>query len=72
MTETMDERTSCRDDDLLRKYGGGYGGERARKQKVCDGCNSKIYGGDTVYLVDRYCYCSECVEETEYDDDNFG
>ncbi|MDR0992686.1 MAG: hypothetical protein LBL87_07320 [Ruminococcus sp.] len=74
MIETKELHNEFLSEDLIRKYGGENGGapEIGRKQRVCDGCYSKLYAGDTVYIIDRFCYCSECVEETEYDDDCCG
>jgi hypothetical protein len=71
MSVNYDIHKGMREDDLIRKYGR-YGDDGAgnEKTRLCDGCFSKIYAGDTVYLIDRFCYCSECVEETEYTDEN--
>lgn len=27
----------------------------------CDGCEERIYDGDSFYYVDGMCYCSECI-----------
>jgi hypothetical protein len=79
MSVNYDNYNQMREDDLIRKYGR-YGGdtyeegaaESGKTVKRCDGCASKIYTGDTVFIVDKLCYCAECVEETEYTNDCFG
>ncbi|MDR0975081.1 MAG: hypothetical protein LBL80_05265 [Ruminococcus sp.] len=38
---------------------------------ICDCCGSKIYPGDTVYIVDRAKYCEDCVEVSELEDNIF-
>jgi hypothetical protein len=80
MSVNYENYNEIREDDLIRKYGR-YGGDYTEpcgadsgvdSVKCCDGCRSKIYTGDTIYIVDRLCYCAECVEETEYESDCFG
>jgi hypothetical protein len=80
MSVNYESYNEIREDDLIRKYGR-YGGDEGFADcsdaeitaiKRCDGCASKIYTGDTIYIVDKLCYCAECVEETEYIDDCFG
>lgn len=37
---------------------------------VCDGCGSKIYPGETVFIVERQRFCESCVEVTEFEPGN--
>ncbi|MDR0987642.1 MAG: hypothetical protein LBL98_08135 [Ruminococcus sp.] len=38
------------------------------KPPVCFNCDSKIYPGETIYIIDNERYCEECVEVTECED----
>jgi hypothetical protein len=38
-----------------------------KRSPVCFNCGSKLYPGDTVYIIDRENYCEECVEVTEFE-----
>jgi hypothetical protein len=38
-----------------------------KQSPVCFNCGSKLYPGDTVYIIDRENYCEECVEVSEFE-----
>ncbi|MDR0904257.1 MAG: hypothetical protein LBM59_06455 [Ruminococcus sp.] len=40
----------------------------AQSKPVCFNCGSKIYPGDTIYIIDSERYCEECVEVVEFED----
>jgi ribosomal protein L24E len=38
-----------------------------QKQTLCDSCGSKIYPGDTIYIVEKQNFCESCTEVVEYE-----
>jgi hypothetical protein len=38
-----------------------------KSRPVCFNCGSKLYPGDTIYIIDRENYCEECVEVSEFE-----
>ncbi|MDR0946173.1 MAG: hypothetical protein LBM87_00295 [Ruminococcus sp.] len=63
MWDLYNESLRDRYEDMERKYNPE---NHLEQQPRCSSCSSKIYPGDTIYTVDRFVYCAECVEESEY------
>jgi RNase P subunit RPR2 len=38
-----------------------------KSRPVCFNCGSKLYPGDTIYIIDRENYCEDCVEVSEFE-----
>jgi hypothetical protein len=67
MWDLYNESLRDRYEDMERKYNSrSFENHLEHEPLRCSCCSSKIYPGDTIYNVDRFVYCAECVEEGEY------
>jgi hypothetical protein len=67
MWDLYNESQRDRWDDMERKYSSPENEADPGVHTIrCACCSSKIYPGDTIFNIDGFTYCAECVEESEY------
>jgi hypothetical protein len=41
--------------------------DETENHATCECCGSKIYPGDTVYILEKQLFCEDCVDVIEYE-----